>query len=242
MQRDDVGVTLHQDTLVFFADGLAGLKSAVQHLAFDVDVGFRRVDVLGRFDVFGHDAPGKCDDLAAHAVDGKDDAVAEKIAGGQVATRVGRAAQAEIKKHLLIVAGCNGGGQKLISVLRRISQSEFLNGFLAKAALSEITQPHAAAPVGIQHLILKELQRILVDDVEAVGDPAFLGSFARTFNFFYLNAILFGNVFERFREGEAFQFHQKLHSIAAFATAETLENVARRRYVERGRFFVVKRA
>ena len=36
--------------------------------------------------------------------------------------------------------------------------------------------------------------------------------------------------------------HQKSHSIATFAAAEALENTSCRRYVERSRLFVMKRA
>ena len=81
-----------------------------------------------------------------------------------------------------------------------------------------------------------------IDDVKAVGHLHLLLYFGADFGFLYLNIVPCSNPFQCLHIAILFMLHHKADGIATFATAETLINLLARRYAERRRFFIVKRA
>ncbi len=58
----------------------------------------------------------------------------------------------------------------------------------------------------------------------------------------HLDARLVGQKPERFGKGKSFHFHEKIEHVATLMAAEAIINPLCRRYGERGRLFLMKRA
>ena len=121
------------------------------------------------------------------------------------------------------------------------AQTPFANRVLSKATLLKVLKPNAFAFIRVKKLLLIKLQRPFIDNIKRICQLFFLNHLFGNFSFFNGNIVFFGDIPQGFGITDVFVFHQKSHSVATFATAKTLENIADRINIERRRFFIVER-
>ncbi len=232
VQRNDVGVALHQDGFFLRAQGLTGLVEPVQNTAFMIDGRFGRVDVFGLFGIGLQQSSTEADYAACVREDRKHEPVTKAVIVAM--PLLAGKHQPGLFEHFRTDAGLGGGFQEGIPGVRRIAQSEAADGFRINAALFQIGTGHLSG-LGYGKLLEVEAGRKTQCMVQgrtrivglffAVGkrDAGALGQHA--------HGLHKANVLDLLDEGE---------HVAAASTAEALEDAQVRIDAEGRGFFLVE--
>src|SRR5206468_13117449 len=146
VQGNHVRVALHKQAFVFPVNGMAGEVCAVKDLAFQIDLIFRRIDVLRRL-VVGLDQPGtKANDLAAWVMYGKDDTIPVII--NQLV--VSFCEESRLKEQVWVKLACQRFSGKGVSLIRRIAQLELLYDSVVETSFMQVTETDIFSCICVQ--------------------------------------------------------------------------------------------
>ena len=117
-----------------------------------------------------------------------------------------------------------------------------LDGGVADAAVTEISQADIAPLVGLLHPLLEVLHCKLVDRQEGLTFRLFAALLVGKLMLLNFDMILAGKIAQCLPVGHLLMLHDEVHRAATFAAAETFADTLGRRHRERWRALVVKRA
>ena len=239
MHRQHVGISLDQVAAPLFLDGPLGLVDAVELVALVVNIRFGRVEVFAYLHPRLQDASAKGDHLARYAVDREHDPAREEVVDAAVLPFAAEPRFEQIVDFIAPFLGLHGQG---VALFGRISQPELADDVFVEAPLLEVGQTYRTAFVGLEQRLAEELLGEGIDDKHVFALASLLTLFVGQLLFMNLDVVFLGQVFQRFVVGELLVLHDEVYGAAPLAATETFANPFRRRYAERGRPVVVKRA